>query len=110
MSPAACSSYSSATRTSKTSSPFSASRSYRTRTVSWFTALAASSSFSANRCSLRRSFTGQPGRFVPVAETVRGFREILDGQHDHLPEQAFRMVGTIDEALEKGRELGSDEE
>ena len=55
-------------------------------------------------------FTGQPGRFVPVAETVRGFREILDGQHDHLPEQAFRMVGTIDEALEKGRELGSDEE
>ena len=54
-------------------------------------------------------FTGQPGRFVPVAETVRGFREILDGQHDHLPEQAFRMVGTIDEALEKGRELGSDE-
>ena len=55
-------------------------------------------------------FTGQPGRFVPVAETVRGFREILDGQHDHLPEQAFRMVGTIDEAIEKGRELGSDEE
>ncbi len=55
-------------------------------------------------------FTGQPGRFVPVPETVRGFREILDGQHDHLPEQAFRMVGTIDEAIEKGRELGSDEE
>ncbi len=55
-------------------------------------------------------FTGQEGRFVPVPETVRGFREILDGQHDHLPEQAFRMVGTIDEAIEKGRELGSDEE
>ena len=56
------------------------------------------------------AFTGQEGRYVPVAETVRGFREILDGQYDHLPEQAFRMVGTIDEAIEKGRELASDEE
>ncbi len=56
------------------------------------------------------AFTGQEGRYVPVAETVRGFREILDGQHDDLPEQAFRMVGTIDEAIEKGRELASDEE
>ncbi len=57
-----------------------------------------------------QAFTGQEGRYVPVAETVRGFREILDGQHDDLPEQAFRMVGTIDEAIEKGRELGSEEE
>ena len=56
------------------------------------------------------AFTGQEGRYVPVAETVRGFREILDGQHDDLPEQAFRMVGTMDEAIEKGRELASDEE
>ena len=56
------------------------------------------------------AFTGQEGRYVPVPETVRGFREILDGQHDDLPEQAFRMVGTMDEAIEKGRELASDEE
>ncbi len=50
-------------------------------------------------------FSGLPGRFVPVEETVRGFREILEGQHDDLPEQAFYMVGTIDEAVEKGYAL-----
>jgi len=48
-------------------------------------------------------YTGRPGRYVPVAETVRGFREILEGKHDHLPEDAFYMVGTIDEAVEKAR-------
>lgn len=50
-------------------------------------------------------FTGLPGRYVPLAETLRGFREILEGRHDHLPEQAFYMVGTLDEALEKARTL-----
>ncbi len=50
-------------------------------------------------------FTGQEGRYVPLSETVRGFREILDGKHDELPEQAFMMVGTIDEAVEKALEL-----
>jgi F-type H+-transporting ATPase subunit beta len=50
-------------------------------------------------------FTGQPGAYVPVKETVRGFKEILDGKHDHLPEDAFYMVGTIDEAIEKGKKL-----
>ncbi|MBC7263133.1 MAG: F0F1 ATP synthase subunit beta [Chloroflexi bacterium] len=49
------------------------------------------------------SFTGLPGRFVHLRETLRGFREILDGQYDDLPEQAFYMVGTIDEAVEKAR-------
>ncbi|MEK7815124.1 MAG: F0F1 ATP synthase subunit beta, partial [Chloroflexota bacterium] len=48
------------------------------------------------------TFTNQPGKYVPVRETVRGFTEILAGQHDDLPEQAFYMVGTIDEAVEKG--------
>jgi len=52
-------------------------------------------------------YTGRPGRYVPVAETVRGFREILEGKHDHLPEDAFYMVGTIDEAVEKAREMQS---
>ena len=47
------------------------------------------------------TFTSQPGKYVPVRETVRGFQEILDGMHDDLPEQAFYMVGTIDEAIEK---------
>ncbi|MGE5528675.1 MAG: F0F1 ATP synthase subunit beta [Patescibacteria group bacterium] len=50
-------------------------------------------------------FTGIQGRFVPIRETVRGFREILEGRHDLLPEEAFFMVGTIDEAVEKARTL-----
>ena len=50
-------------------------------------------------------FTGTEGKFVPVAETVRGFREILDGKHDDLPEQAFYMVGGIEEVLEKAKRL-----
>lgn len=52
-------------------------------------------------------FTGQEGRYVPLSETVRGFREILDGKHDELPEQAFMMVGAIDEAVEKAEELAA---
>ena len=52
-------------------------------------------------------FTGSPGRFVPIRETVRGFREILDGQHDELPEQAFYMVGTIDEAIERAEQMAA---
>jgi len=50
-------------------------------------------------------FTGRPGVYVPLRETVRGFREILDGKHDDLPEQAFYMVGTIDDAVARAREL-----
>ena len=50
-------------------------------------------------------FTGTEGKFVPVAETVRGFKEILEGKHDDLPEQAFYMVGGIDEVVEKARRL-----
>jgi len=46
-------------------------------------------------------FTGLPGKFVPVKETVRGFREILDGKHDDLNEQDFYMVGVIEEARQK---------
>ena len=50
-------------------------------------------------------FTGLEGRYVPLRETVRGFREILDGKHDDLPEQAFMMVGGIEEAVEKAERL-----
>lgn len=52
-------------------------------------------------------FTSIKGAYVPVAETIRGFREILDGQHDGLPEQAFYMVGTIDEVIAKAASLQS---
>jgi len=50
-------------------------------------------------------FTGLPGRFVPLRETVRSFQEIVEGKHDHLPEQAFYMVGGMDEAVAKAEEL-----
>jgi len=50
-------------------------------------------------------FTGQPGAYVPLNETIRGFREILEGKHDALPEQAFFMVGTIDQVIEKARKF-----
>ena len=52
-------------------------------------------------------FTGQEGKYVPISETVRGFKEILDGKHDNLPEQAFYMVGGIDEAVEKAEQLST---
>ncbi len=50
-------------------------------------------------------FTSRPGRYVPIDETVRGFKEILEGKHDALPEQAFWMTGTIDEVVERAKEL-----
>jgi len=50
-------------------------------------------------------FTNRPGKYVPIAETVRGFGEILEGKHDALPEQAFYMIGTIDEAVEAAKKL-----
>ena len=56
--------------------------------------------------TVAEQFTGMEGRYVPLKETVRGFREILDGKHDSLPESAFLFVGTIDEAIEKAKRLG----
>jgi F-type H+-transporting ATPase subunit beta len=50
-------------------------------------------------------FTGSPGKYVPLAETIRGFKMIVNGETDHLPEQAFYMVGTIDEAFEKAKKV-----
>ena len=50
-------------------------------------------------------FTGFKGKYVPIAETVKGFKEIAEGKHDDLPEQAFYMVGPIEEAVEKARTM-----
>ncbi|MGH8539183.1 MAG: F0F1 ATP synthase subunit beta, partial [Stenotrophobium sp.] len=50
-------------------------------------------------------FTGSPGKYVSLKETIRGFRGIVDGEYDQLPEQAFYMVGSIDEAVEKAKKL-----
>jgi F-type H+-transporting ATPase subunit beta len=51
------------------------------------------------------TFTGEKGRYVTVEETVKGFREIIDGKHDDLPEAAFYMVGGIEEVQEKAERL-----
>jgi len=53
-------------------------------------------------------FTGFPGKLVPVADTVRSFKAICAGEYDHLPEAAFYMVGTIEEAVEKGKKLAAE--
>ena len=53
-------------------------------------------------------FTGTPGVLVPLEETIRGFKEIVEGKHDDLPEAAFYMVGTIDEAIEKAKQMEID--
>jgi F-type H+-transporting ATPase subunit beta len=50
-------------------------------------------------------FTGSPGVFVQIADTIKGFKGIVAGDYDHLPEQAFYMVGTIDQAVEKGKKM-----
>jgi F-type H+-transporting ATPase subunit beta len=50
-------------------------------------------------------FTGRPGKYVKLADTIRSFKEIVEGKHDQLPEQAFYMQGTIDEVLERAEEL-----
>ena len=54
--------------------------------------------------TVAEQFTGFEGKYVPVKETIKGFKEILEGKHDDLPESAFLFVGTIDEAVEKGKE------
>ena len=58
--------------------------------------------------TVAEQFTGMEGRYVPVKETIRGFREILDGKHDSLPESAFLFVGTIDEAVEKAKKISGE--
>jgi F-type H+-transporting ATPase subunit beta len=50
-------------------------------------------------------FTGSPGKYVPLKETLKGFKGILSGEYDHLPEQAFYMVGGIEEAIEKAKSM-----
>ena len=54
-------------------------------------------------------FTGSPGTYVPLSETIRGFKGIIDGEYDHIPEQAFYMAGSIDEVLEKAKKMSDKE-
>ena len=61
--------------------------------------------FLSQNMHVAEQFTGQPGKYVPVKDTIRSFKEILEGKHDDLPESAFYMVGTIEEAIEKAKSL-----
>jgi F-type H+-transporting ATPase subunit beta len=57
--------------------------------------------------SVAQQFTGNPGKYVKLADTIRGFKEIVEGRHDDLPEQAFYMVGGIEEAVEKAKKIAA---
>ena len=61
--------------------------------------------FLSQNFHVAEQFTGQKGSYVPVAETIRGFKEILNGDYDDIPEDAFRLVGTIDDVLAKAKTL-----
>ena len=62
--------------------------------------------FLSQNFHVAEQFTGQKGSYVPVKETVKGFKEILEGKYDHLPEDAFRLVGSIEEVVEKAKQMG----
>ncbi|MCM3744164.1 F0F1 ATP synthase subunit beta [Sporosarcina luteola] len=62
--------------------------------------------FLSQNFHVAEQFTGQKGSYVPVAETIQGFKEILEGRYDHLPEDAFRLVGRIEEVIEKAKSMG----
>ena len=96
---------SSATATCRISSPSSATTSFRRRTRPRWPARGASSASSASPSSWRSSSPGSRDGYVKLADTVRSFREIIDGKCDALPEQAFLYVGTVDEAREKAEKM-----
>ncbi len=89
---------SSATRSSRTSSPSSASTSSPTRTSSRRPRRRVER-FLSQPFNVAEQFTGTPGAYVPIAETIRGFKEIVEGKHDDVPERAFLLKGTIDDVL-----------
>ena len=89
----------------RTSSPFSVSTSFQTRTNSYWLAARRAQRFFSQPFHVAEQFTGLPGVMVPLSETIRGFKMILNGEVDEYPEQAFLNVGTIDEAIEKGKKL-----
>ncbi|MCI5870585.1 MAG: F0F1 ATP synthase subunit beta, partial [Streptococcus sp.] len=62
--------------------------------------------FLSQNFNVAEQFTGMPGSYVPVKETVKGFKEILEGKYDHIPEDAFRNVGPIEDVVAKAKKLG----
>ena len=72
----------------------------------WLDVLVVSNSSCHKNFNVAEQFTGQPGSYVPVAETVRSFKEILEGKYDNLPEDAFRSVGPIEDVVAKAKAMG----
>ena len=64
-------------------------------------------SFLSQPFFVAETFTGTPGEYVDIKDTIRGFKEILEGKHDELPEQAFYMVGTIEQVMEKAKKMSN---
>ena len=62
--------------------------------------------FLSQNFHVAEQFTGQKGSYVPVKETVKGFKEVLEGKYDHLPEDAFRLVGSIEDVIKQAKEMG----
>ena len=61
--------------------------------------------FYPNHFMLQKYFTGSPGKFVELEDTIKGFKALCAGEYDHLPEAAFYMVGTMEEAIEKAKAM-----
>ena len=101
----ACSRRCSATRSCATSSPFSAWTNSRRRTSWRWRARARSSASCRSRSTWPKCSPAPPASIVPLKDTIQGFKAIVDGEYDHLPEQAFYMVGAIEEAIEKAKTL-----
>ena len=66
--------------------------------------------FLSQSFNVASQFTGLPGRYVPLKDTIKGFKEILDGKYDDLPEDAFRLVGPIEDVVEKAKQMKADAE
>ena len=105
---ARCSRFCSATRRCRTSSPFSAWTSSRKRTSCTVARARKIERFLSQPFHVAEVFTGSPGVFVDLADTIRGFKGLCEGKYDHLPEAAFYMVGTIEQAVEKGKKLAAE--
>jgi F-type H+-transporting ATPase subunit beta len=103
--PAPCRPRCSATRNCATSSPFWAWTNCRPEDKLAVARARKIQRFLSQPFHVAEVFTGSPGKYVPLKETIRGFKMIVNGECDHLPEQAFYMVGTIDEAFEKAKKI-----
>ncbi len=101
--PVRCSRFFSATRRCRTSSRSSAWMNFPEEDKLTFRARRKIERFLSQPFFVAEVFTGSPGKLVDLADTIKGFKGLCDGKYDHLPEAAFYMVGTIEEAVEKGR-------